>query len=680
MRLNIQSFLYLTLDLINLNAFHFAAPQERQNEMYHQFTIMRFTLFSLLLTILPLSVIQSQIIETAPVYNTSLRAYAYKQSISNPLARQIVDTLNLPFMDDFSYEGPRPRTENWIGHSAFVNNTLSNNPPSVGVATLDGLDHTGAPYGSEGSSDTLTSCPFYLGSYTEADDVYLSFYYQAKGEGDRPELNDILILEFKDDGDNWNEAGRWQGISSDIPESFIPEFSFFSLAISDTLLYDGFQFRMRNLSSGKGQVDLWHVDYFRLTANLIPDINFNDIAFTEMPNTFLKSYESMPWKHFEGFESEETTDAYTLTFFNHFPIDQDIVNRAINIKEVTTDVDVLNSNFLTNGIGNVEDQIFDVVSNTLNTGDYNVLLNNLQTQFTGSNNLVFETHFGFTLEENADAYPPRSENNIIFKRTVFDNYFAYDDGTAESNVKAQNQGTDIAVKFHANVADSIKAFQIHIPHVSVDASLQLFNFKIYLDLESEPIYTANFQSPNYVDEFEETDTLQGFTTYVLKDLSGEPSPVAIPAGDFYIGWEQGSETDNPIPVGFDKNNPDVGVNNFYNGGTGWEPFPSTLQGAILIRPVVGDEVLVSTSAEDLAAETFFSIYPNPADEVLVFNTLNGEDFDGGIEIFDVAGKKIMSSEYQEFIPVVDLENGIYFVQLTEWETSIRYTMKIVVQH
>lgn len=645
---------------------------------------MRFILFSLLLAILPLSVAQSQIIETAPVYNHTLRAHAYKQSLE-PLMRNSVDTLNLPFMDDFAYEGPHPRTENWAGGSVFVNNTLSYNPPSVGVVTMDGLDQTGAPYGSEETGDTLTSCPFYLGTYTSANDVYLSFYYQAKGQGDRPELTDSLILEFKDINDNWNSAGSWPGIDPNLPESYIPDFSFFSIAIADTFLYDGFQFRIRNLSSGRGQVDLWHVDYVRLTSDEIPTENSKDVAFTEAPTTFLKSYESMPWKHFSGFEETESTNGYQLTLFNHFPDVQEIQNRVINIKEITNNIDVLNSNYLTDAtapipLGNVEPDTHIVAEKLIDVGDYNNFINNLQSQFPGADELKFETRFGFTQSGQDPAFLASYENDFIVKETIFGDYFAYDDGTAESNIKAQNQGTDVAVKFHTNVADSLKAFQIHIPHVSVDASLQLFNLKVYLDLNDEPIYTANFQSPIYVDEIEAVDTLQGFTTYVLKDFEGNPSPVAIPAGDFYIGWEQGTAIDNPIPVGFDKNNPEAGENNFYNAGAGWENFPSTLQGAILLRPIVGDAEVISTQTEDIPAETFFNIYPNPANEVLVFNTLNGDDFNGGIEIFDVAGKQLLSSEYQEFIPVIDLADGIYFIKLTDWETSIRYNMKIVVQH
>ena len=221
---------------------------------------------------------------------------------------------------------------------------------------------------------------------------------------------------------------------------------------------------------------------------------------------------------------------------------------------------------------------------------------------------------------------------------------------------------------------------MHIPHVAGDVTLQLFNIKVYQDLDEDPItYTANFQSPVYVDQFVAADTLQGMTTYVLKDNLGNPAPIYLPAGDFYIGWEQVTDTETPIPIGFDKNNPNAGINNYFNAGGGWEEFPATLQGAIMIRPVVGEAVVFNTSIEDLEANSFFNIYPNPANEVLAFNTLNDDDFYGGIEMFDSLGRRVWASEYQEFVPVVDFAPGVYFVQITEWETGVRYNAKIAVQ-
>jgi hypothetical protein len=59
--------------------------------------------------------------------------------------------------------------------------------------------------------------------------------------------------------------------------------------------------------------------------------------------------------------------------------------------------------------------------------------------------------------------------------------------------------------------------------------------------------------------------------------------------------------------------------------------------------------------------------------------LNNDDFYGGIEMFDSLGRKVWTSEYQEFIPVIDFAPGIYFVQITEWETGVRYNAKIAVQ-
>ncbi len=644
---------------------------------------MRSILYTILLLFI-VSGAHSQIIETAPEYNPSLRAKAYQQSLY-PQILNADDTLNLPFLDDFNYAGPFPSTSNWCDDATFVNHTLSINPPTVGVVTLDGLDGSGSPYNLSGTGDTLTSKAFYMGTYTATDQVYLSFYYQPKGYGDRPETADSLILEFKDVDDNWIVYSKKEGIPDSIPEFQSPDFEFNAVLIPDSYYYDGFQFRFRNITSGKGQVDIWHLDYIRLTANITPTTNFSDVAFTEDPGTFLSSYTAMPWRQYQGFESSETKDGYTLTLFNHFPDIQEIQNRIVTIRETKTNTQVLSTNFLTDAgapipLGNVDPGIHIQADKILDAASYGNFVNDMSSLFNGEDELLFETTYTYTQTGEDPAFPASIANNTIKRHTVFSDYFAYDDGTAESNVKAQNPGTDIAVKFTMNIPDSLRAIQMHIPHVAGDATTQLFNIKVYQDLDAEPVYEANFQSPVYVDEFVASDTLQGLTTYVLKNNLGEPAPIFLPAGDFYIGWEQVTDTDTPIPIGFDRNNINNSANNFFNAGGGWEPFPNTLQGAIMIRPVVGETEIFSTSTSDLEASTYFDIYPNPANEIIIFSTLNGQSFDGGIEIFDVAGRRVWSSTFQEFIPVVDFNTGIYFIQLTDWETGIRYNEKVMIQH
>ncbi|MCB0682033.1 MAG: hypothetical protein KDC32_14155, partial [Saprospiraceae bacterium] len=61
--------------------------------------------------------------------------------------------------------------------------------------------------------------------------------------------------------------------------------------------------------------------------------------------------------------------------------------------------------------------------------------------------------------------------------------FAYDDGSAESFLffdNPQNDNPSLAVKFHTNVADTLRAVQMHFPHVNGNAEEQLFNLYVWV--------------------------------------------------------------------------------------------------------------------------------------------------------------------------------------------------------
>jgi hypothetical protein len=122
----------------------------------------------------------------------------------------------IPFIDDFSNYTGYPDTALWIGSQAFVNQSFSADPPTIGCATLDALNEKGELYGHASiypfGADTLLSKPVRLDSIfsplpsalTPADSVSFYFYYQPGGGnsnpweklGDAPEKNDSLILEF----------------------------------------------------------------------------------------------------------------------------------------------------------------------------------------------------------------------------------------------------------------------------------------------------------------------------------------------------------------------------------------------------------------------------------------------------------------------------------------------------
>ena len=137
------------------------------------------------------------------------------------------DTLNLPFFDDFSYDGPYP-SELWLDRHAFVNNDWGFQPPSIGFVTMDGLDAGGTPYGNDyGKADYLTSAYLDLSSFSASDNLYLSFYAEPKGYGYEPNLEegDSLVLEFKSIGGNWEQIASFEGLDNQTTGRRFIEFS-----------------------------------------------------------------------------------------------------------------------------------------------------------------------------------------------------------------------------------------------------------------------------------------------------------------------------------------------------------------------------------------------------------------------------------------------------------------------
>ena len=60
---------------------------------------------------------------------------------SYSLKKQVI---NLPFADDFNQTSYFPENSRWTDNDVFVNNTYPINPPTIGVATFDGLNSSAA--------------------------------------------------------------------------------------------------------------------------------------------------------------------------------------------------------------------------------------------------------------------------------------------------------------------------------------------------------------------------------------------------------------------------------------------------------------------------------------------------------------------------------------------------------
>ncbi|MEO1711849.1 MAG: hypothetical protein AAFU60_00745, partial [Bacteroidota bacterium] len=356
------------------------------------------------------------------------------------------DTLNLPFFDDFSYGGPYPSSEYWLDRDGFVNTTMADDPPSVGMVTLDGLNRGGSPYPSIGAADALTSK--YIDLSSPAGPVFLRFFVAPKGFGLLPNEPDSLVLQFRNNQREWITVATFDGFEDNVPIDFVPPFEFQAVAINDQqFLYDGFQFRFVNHVTPVGIYDLWHVDYVRISDLEGDQIFFSDLAFTQLPPTMLANYSSMPYSHFKDFATQELRSGpLPSSYFNHLNTGQ---NPSSNSRITITELNFNESfpiNLNVTDATNLNSQEHIDYEKDLGT-DFSVIANKLANDFGAGGQLLLQTQYDF---DNSNQI---TRNDTVRSVTVFDNYFAYDDGSAESYLFFDNPQSDnpsLAVRYRSN--------------------------------------------------------------------------------------------------------------------------------------------------------------------------------------------------------------------------------------
>lgn len=637
---------------------------------------------------------QAQVRQAVISHNPQI-AIAAKKLVDKPAVNRSQKGAALPFFDDFAYNGPFPDKALWMENLVFINNTLANAPISIGVATFDGLDGTGSPYGGGfGSSDTLTSIPLDLSGNNPK---YLSYYIQPKGLGDPPGIIDRLVLEFKTASGEWEEVKSHEVTLEEafFPVDSFPVFEFIQpIKIDSTkFLHEDFQFRFRNFSLRSGGSDLWHIDYVRLEDAEMTQSNA-DLAFTKLPSSILRDYSSVPWKHLQS----------ELDNGNNTLILRDIGIEMTNLSNNGTGI--ASSQFSVKGIDNEEIPfVTQLLLNPNNNqqinpsngrhsftnpiiGEYEALYKN---GFRTSESIQVQVDYSFA-QNNAESAPTQ-RNNAVSRTFDLDNYYAYDDNSAESAYFI-GTGGQIAVKFTNYKADLLQAIRIQIPRI-VGGNITESNItlKVWVgDLNSEPVYEAPFTKPLFVDEL--IDTLQAFTTYVLKDnFTDELTPVDLPVGDFFIGWQQVTPCGNVrcFPVGFDRNTPAATETIFINDAGNWLNIPDffdsaeappSQMGALMIRPVVGSEPpngseTVSTTSLDLPQ--LLNIFPNPTTGEVNIQLFEGNYQDYQINIFNTLGQQVKSQTLSNELQLNEQTPGIYFLQFINTKTLATGNYKLVLK-
>ena len=559
-----------------------------------------------------------------------------------------IDTLELPFREDFSvYHSSYPDSSKWLDRLVFINADLPLDPVSIGVATFDGLDELGQAYSFANPSnssfgDELTSQPINL-SYSVADSIYLSFYFQAGGRGNKPEAEDSLKLEFKSSQISWTpiwSVGGGQSMSS---------FEQVMLPILDTFYLDSaFQFRFRNFGSKAGNIDHWHVDYIildkdRTRADTMPD----DVCFIERPAAFFENgYRSLPWSHFQA---NQSLIQDTLSFL--------LVNRSVNIKNVDYRYRVSDDQGFT--------YTHPTASNNVNPSEYYSRIYN--TPFTipqasqQRNDILLE----FFLNTQPDI---NGSNDTIKEHIVMNDYYAYDDGTAELAYGLQGANAELALAFDipANISDSLAGVLIHFAQLVEDITQRRYSLRVYEADGNAPgqlIYNMDtLIYPSY-QLFRNGFTYVPFDTTIF--LNGGSS-----GKRYFIAMHKLGA--NPINIGLDRNS---NAKNylFYNFGGNWNQ--SLIDGAIMFRPVMGNyQTVLSAQAEEV--QEGVKVYPNPFRDVVY---LEHEGLKK-VQVYSIEGKLVLQEEIEtKQLNLSGLHSGIYLLRIFDEQGVLRSTEKLIKQ-
>jgi len=576
-------------------------------------------------------------------------------------------SLQLPFFEDFStaagYPGiDKPNSTRWQpGSGVYINNTMAVNHPTVGVASFDGLNASGRPYVqnnqlAQSYTDTLASLPINLSGLTVADSVYLSFYWQSRGLGESPDPGDSLTVQFLTSSGTWQTVWTQEGgtPSNNFAQAFVP-------IKNAGYLHAGFAFRFRSYGRQSGPFDTWNVDYIYLNKNRnVNDRFVRDVAVRQALTPLLRRYTAMP-------------------------LSQYVVNPAAEMADsVRTDINNLFNNF---NFTTFRFTVRDEVSGRLlqDTPQNNsVLIPSLSSQrkaaqplpvlsFGTSTSAVLRyTVNVLTTDDQNPSIPGVNlrQNDTLSARTTLADYYAYDDGTWEYGVQVGPRER-WAVRFVVNKPDVLAGFRACIVPFRTNQSGQLFSMFVYSNANGRPgnpIYQQSFTT-------QYPATRNGFVDFTFT------KGVAV-SDTFYIGYQQISSVDTTIfRLGFDKNSP-FGNQLFYNGGASWEQnlnpnSPSlALNGAFMIRPVMGGKVDTTPTAEEPEQLDLLAVYPNPTTGQIRWDNPRLQQ----IDVVSSSGQlvqRIEPSRGQQTADFSQLPGGFYLLRLSTDRQTV--TQKLILQ-
>jgi len=588
--------------------------------------------------------------------NPGLKYYIENYRNIKQKSTQKSDTLNLPLFDDFSDKSAFPSERLWDDKKVFINNNFAINPPTFGVATFDAIDESGNLYENISSfpiiADILTSKPIDLSTLNYSDSLYLSFFYQCGGMGEKPEKYDSLVVEFLMPPDKWQRVWATPGINKS--DTFYQAI----INISNEFYKKGFRFRIKNyvsLSStdfkgGEGAVsngDFWHIDYVRIFNGKYEEHSkVYDISIINNLESSYTGYQSIPFAHIDvaGYKNFRQTLPITIKT-NNRPSELGeyvAVGLGYYFKDIKNNKYILEP--FIEGIKNLK---FDTIVTFHDT---------LVTLLRYDNTEYALVEIGAYL--NNTPANDFKKNDTVKRIEYYNNYYAYDDGTPEYGFGISGEGTYgaiMACRFKTFMEDTLRAIDIYFNKTKNNYNAFLpFKIGVWsMGNDSLPQSLLNIEDQNYIYYPNPELPWLKFQRIFLK------KPLNI-KDYFFVGIIQ--MTEDFINVGYDINT--NSKNNIVYNITGqWQMLSSSFKnGSLMIRPIFSKSPLTSIPKIKILNQHKNFVYPNPAKNYFKLNLDELSDF--SIIIYDLKGNMLKHFiGASNIFNIEELSEGIYNIKV-----------------
>ena len=658
-----------------------------------------------------------------------------------PSNRGVAEARFLPFFDDFSHSNLTPDSTKWTDNNVLVNDGFPLCPPNRNGATFDVLDAEGKVYSYSISNafvaEYLTSVRIRLDSIMEpepraltpADSVYFSFYYQPQGNGNAPEAQDSLVLQF--------------GTTTEHQEFLFLDYQNYSIAdifaeMQVDTLYPG--------DTIWASVGCQPGLYTLVTDTLTPMTQGSiavpcDSVFTTVADTTWYHIWSVPGQRLDSFMAHNGGqyfehvmipirdlkyfhDNFYFRFYNY----ASIVNSSLptdrsNEDNWSIDFVYLNINRSLNDtyypmltFSGQRPSFFNryqsIPYRQYRVNPNSAIRENLEIDIANLDGIDHEAYYYYEVQQiGGGQHYTRALDPVPiqpYHEAGFLNCPEYGESPACPYV-----GELFALSmWYDSVSYQISHF-VYDPTTnppltdSMIYRVGMYNYYAYDDGIPELGFGVHPAGGKFAVRFDlaDYDTIQGvqllfnhtlndannqyFDIVVWKDENGKPGEEIYRLQNQRPQWQDqryqftyykfdetvttanafylGIEqrSDALINIGFDTSIDNIQYN-FINTNGSWQQ--SSKHGSLMIRPVVGDSYYIGVEENGPSTGSgTFMVYPNPVSNLLHIES----DIKGGqVSIYDLMGKKVFTGEYQTVIPVDQFTDGMYLLSITTDEGQV----------